>query len=107
MRRRLGLFHVGTEGPLETIRARQLIESGLAAHAAQHMGVFIGSRHEFKCEPMVANAGFLVNPAFRVRAGRRAPPPARQLRVRVLLSAGTRRATRVPSAPTALPTTNA
>lgn len=25
------------EGPLETIRARQLIESGLAAHAAQHM----------------------------------------------------------------------
>jgi len=25
------------EGPLETIRARQVIESGLAAHAAQHM----------------------------------------------------------------------
>ena len=25
------------EGPLETIRARQLVESGLAAHAAQHM----------------------------------------------------------------------
>jgi len=25
------------DGPLETIRARQLIESGLAAHAAQHM----------------------------------------------------------------------
>ena len=29
--------HVSAEGPLETIRARQLIESGLAAHAAQHM----------------------------------------------------------------------
>ncbi|KQW39014.1 FadR/GntR family transcriptional regulator [Rhizobacter sp. Root404] len=29
--------HVGAEGPLETIRARQVIESGLAAHAAQHM----------------------------------------------------------------------
>ena len=28
---------VGGEGPLETIRARQLIESGLAAHAAEHM----------------------------------------------------------------------
>lgn len=31
------LRHVTAEGPLETIRARQLIESGLAAHAAQHM----------------------------------------------------------------------
>ena len=29
--------HVTAEGPLETIRARQVIESGLAAHAAQHM----------------------------------------------------------------------
>ena len=29
--------HLSAEGPLETIRARQLIESGLAAHAAQHM----------------------------------------------------------------------
>ena len=28
---------VTAEGPLETIRARQLIESELAAHAAQHM----------------------------------------------------------------------
>ena len=28
---------VSAEGPLETIRARQLIESGLAAHAAAHM----------------------------------------------------------------------
>lgn len=29
--------HVSAEAPLETIRARELIESGLAAHAAQHM----------------------------------------------------------------------
>jgi DNA-binding FadR family transcriptional regulator len=29
--------HVSAEGPLETIRARQLIESELAAHAASHM----------------------------------------------------------------------
>lgn len=28
---------ISADGPLETIRARQLIESGLAAHAAQHM----------------------------------------------------------------------
>lgn len=28
---------IGVDGPLETIRARHLIESGLAAHAAQHM----------------------------------------------------------------------
>jgi len=29
--------HLSAEAPLETIRARELIESGLAAHAAQHM----------------------------------------------------------------------
>jgi len=52
---------VGGEGPLETIRARQLIESELAAHAATHMkkAQIVGLRNALALMQHEVDAGHL------------------------------------------------